>query len=69
MAGIFRYRTGDADDLGLALDAALAMCGEADRAALRAAVAPHSVQSWCGGNLSAFKEHLMEVKRGSQRSP
>lgn len=69
MAGIFRYRTGDADDLGRALDAALAMCGEADRAALRAAVAPHSVRSWCEGNLSAFSEHLMEVKRGSQRSP
>ena len=69
LPGIFRYSTGDADDLVRVLGAALAMSGGVDRAALRAAVAPHSVQSWCDGNLRACSEHLMEVKRGSQRSP
>ena len=67
--GIFRYRTGDVDDIARALDAALARRTEVDRAGLRAAVAPHSVQSWCEGNLSAFVEHVVEVERGSPGSP
>ncbi len=57
--GICRYRTGDADDLGRALEEALEMRGKVDREALRAAVGPHSVEAWCEGHLGAFRESLM----------
>jgi glycosyltransferase involved in cell wall biosynthesis len=60
VAGIRRYRTGDADDLARALDGALTMGGEVDREALRAAVGPHSVEAWCEGNRSAFSRLLAE---------
>jgi len=57
--GIHRYRAGDLDDLVRAVDDALASYATVDRTALRRAVAPHSVQSWCDAHRSAF-ERLVE---------
>jgi hypothetical protein len=57
--GIHRYRAGDADDLVRAVDDALATYATVDRTALRRAVAPHSVDSWCDAHRSAF-ERLVE---------
>jgi hypothetical protein len=56
--GIFRYRSGDPADLVAVLGRALEEHGKADREALRAAVAPHSVAAWCEATHRAFTEFL-----------
>lgn len=48
--GIYRYPRGNADGLLVALTQALAELGTHDRAALRAATEPHSVEAWCSAN-------------------
>jgi glycosyltransferase involved in cell wall biosynthesis len=56
--GIFRYRCGDPADRVLVLRRALDEHAAADREALRAAVAPHSVEAWCEATQRAFSEFL-----------
>jgi len=52
--GIHRYRAGDADDLTRAVVEALATYRTVDRAELRRAIDPHSVDAWCAGHQTAF---------------
>lgn len=54
-AGIYRYERGNAAGLVRALEQAAYSGPVVDREALRAAVAGHSVQAWCAGNLDAVR--------------
>lgn len=55
VAGIYRYERGNLADLLRALEQAVNPRETVDRAALREAVAGHSVQAWCQGHAEALK--------------
>ncbi len=56
--GIYRYRSGDAGDLLRVLSRALDEHHNSDRAGLRKALSPHSVEAWCEATRTAFHGFL-----------
>jgi hypothetical protein len=58
--GIWRYRTGDADDLARAIRDALPQLAAVDPVRLHDATAPHCVGAWVDGHRSAFNAWLYE---------
>ena len=59
MAGIHRYKRGDAKDCVRALEEALAQRGAVDRKALRAVTEPYSVTAWCEQHRQALEDVLL----------
>lgn len=58
--GIWRYKTGDAEDMARAIREALPELRNIDPKALRAATAPHNVAAWVEGHREAFNNWLYE---------
>lgn len=54
VAGIYRYKRGDAKSLVAALEAAIS--GQTDHQGLRDATAPYSVDAWCDDHERAFSQ-------------
>lgn len=56
--GIYRYEKGNYEELRRALDQALSEYRDIDRAVLREATSPHTVENWCVANREAFEDLL-----------